>query len=870
MTLEYAAYLLDENFILTEDADGTGVSSAKDWVRKNYHLIDFGQDANDEYIGPTGMPVRFQDRITHEERNMRNIDNVVEAARVFFGHWLGNHLGIPRTANVGVFKYLPGAIRIAITDCGWQTAHPDTKMLENLQYMYAAAYLEWRAGLERTQGYPGKFNKSFNNLSYSQLMRELGDKIPEVKEKFAEIAAAGRQIEEPEGSQEEAVAEPVNQSPYHIELISSFSEAHEWFEYTNPTADQRGNHFAGARWCIAEYEDHWNSYVHDKYNDNVTVYFCWKADSKEALLAMNDHVADYDVPGADQGDGTYEDQKNPFNEYGLSLICVMVQAGAERGDVRFLQATSRYNHCNGHGQRRFEDSVSKYYGDELCVEGGKSQICRILGMSEEEFNRTLVPQNNGGGVSHDAIKEVLDDPDEVFRHCDDVNYMQEFGIARIYQARQYNFYDTFTHKLLSPARWFDEADEFSSAGTAFVKSNNGKWNLFSRNGNMLIDVDVDKVSGRSSNYAKIGIKKNDESEYRYNIIRLDNGKPLLRRLYKDVKLANSYGSGIPVYDDDNKWKLLNIKGKVASTIPAGYNIALCTPKLLAINNGSSVKVIDKGTNRTLVSLDYGRCHDVLFDGIIIRNREGNYNVVTVNGLYFDEWMQGCNTGTAREDGYANFVSEPTMKVHYVNSDWTSFVIESSKMTSYKNGLIFCDDGNVYNTHGEKLELDGYDYVGDRWDDIVLLKHRDHANDMKFFNMKTNEFVNTGDHRIIRQSYTSHGIFIMDDNNKGNFVKLDGTLLLPEFIPNVERIGEVGSNCYLIEYPNKCNIYNSELGTMLFKMDFSHFRGRFNDQGIAIITCGNKEFYINADGDVSTHMELLENAHFRKVNSLMLG
>ena len=89
MTLEYAAYLLDENFMLTEDADGTGVSSAKDWVRKNYHLIDFGQDANDDYIGPTGMPVRFQDRITHEERNMRNIDNIVEAARVFFGHWLG-------------------------------------------------------------------------------------------------------------------------------------------------------------------------------------------------------------------------------------------------------------------------------------------------------------------------------------------------------------------------------------------------------------------------------------------------------------------------------------------------------------------------------------------------------------------------------------------------------------------------------------------------------------------------------------------------------------------------------------------------------------------------------------------------------------
>ena len=65
------------------------------------------------------MPIRMQDRITHEERNQRNIDNIVETARTFFGHWLGNQLRVPRQVRredgtmgpnnaSGIYKYLPG------------------------------------------------------------------------------------------------------------------------------------------------------------------------------------------------------------------------------------------------------------------------------------------------------------------------------------------------------------------------------------------------------------------------------------------------------------------------------------------------------------------------------------------------------------------------------------------------------------------------------------------------------------------------------------------------------------------------------------------------------------------------------------------
>ena len=314
MNLEYAAYLLNESHILSEDANSSGIDKTKKWVKKNYHLTELGQEAEDEVVDDQGMPIRMQDRITHEERNQRNIDNIVETARTFFGHWLGNQLRVPRQVRredgtmgpnnaSGIYKYLPGAVRVAISDCGWFTAHPNHKMLENLRYLYAYAWDEWQTGLveglpgpQRGQPYAGKLNADFNGKSYQQLMNEFGSQIPAIKAKIQENGGPGTEYDAEERQAAEVPA-PVDHSPYHVELIENYRQAHEWYDYTNPTADQAGNHFAGARWCIAEYNDHWDHYMNHFGRKKPTVYFCWKAATKEALLAMNEHVAYYDIPG---------------------------------------------------------------------------------------------------------------------------------------------------------------------------------------------------------------------------------------------------------------------------------------------------------------------------------------------------------------------------------------------------------------------------------------------------------------------------------------------------------------------------------------------------------------------------------------------
>ena len=50
MNLEYAAYLLNESHILSEDANSSGIDKTKKWVKKNYHLTELGQEAVVEVV----------------------------------------------------------------------------------------------------------------------------------------------------------------------------------------------------------------------------------------------------------------------------------------------------------------------------------------------------------------------------------------------------------------------------------------------------------------------------------------------------------------------------------------------------------------------------------------------------------------------------------------------------------------------------------------------------------------------------------------------------------------------------------------------------------------------------------------------------
>lgn len=877
MNLEYAAYLLNESHILSEDANSSGIDKTKKWVKKNYHLTELGQEAEDEVVDDQGMPIRMQDRITHEERNQRNIDNIVETARTFFGHWLGNQLRVPRQVRredgtmgpnnaSGIYKYLPGAVRVAISDCGWFTAHPNYKMLENLRYLYAYAWDEWQTGLveglpgpQRGQPYAGKLNADFNGKSYQQLMNEFGSQIPAIKAKIQENGGPGTEYDAEERQAAEAPA-PVDHSPYHVELIENYRQAHEWYDYTNPTADQAGNHFAGARWCIAEYNDHWDHYMNHFGRKKPTVYFCWKAASKEALLAMNEHVADYDIPGSDDRDerGYRKDDQLPFSEYGLSLICVMVTEGDRPGEVKFLQATSRYNHCNSHGEKRMDgDPHAQYYGDNLCRDGGKRKICEILGMSSAEFDRRLKPVNGGGGTaSHDNIMDAVDNLSDILYIANSYDKDENVGLYRISHNDEYNCYDMYTHKFISDS-WFRECQSFSDNGFSVVQLNNGKWNIINARGEFMIDVDVDSIeynSSRNENYAKVGINKGGDMFY--NIVRVDSGRPLLRRLYKDVKLLPSFGKTISVLDSDNKWKLVDVKGKVVSTLPENMEIYKETSKLMCLKSRTRpgyYKIVSKKNNKEIAKItgSVDRINTYKDGCIVVKKEDGKFNLYTENGPVFDTWIN-------RIVGHESYDKQIYL---YTQGRTNGFVTSKGRKVETDGSEIDGAAGDVikfgekfYNLEGDELSLPGNAHLEDGDYNVTVIKDGDYY---KFLNVLTGEFIDLGGANITGYFNRHEGYFIKTRDNKTNYIDTKTCEVISDTFFDNCKINPIGQNCYLLDKGgNRLNIFNADFGEELFDMDFTELKSRFSQNGLAFIKCNRSDFVINTHGDVSRSVELI--------------
>lgn len=877
MNLEYAAYLLNESHILSEDANSSGIDKTKKWVKKNYHLTELGQEAEDEVVDDQGMPIRMQDRITHEERNQRNIDNIVETARTFFGHWLGNQLRVPRQVRredgtmgpnnaSGIYKYLPGAVRVAISDCGWFTAHPNHKMLENLRYLYAYAWDEWQTGLveglpgpQRGQPYAGKLNADFNGKSYQQLMNEFGSQIPAIKAKIQENGGPGTEYDAEESQGAEAPA-PVDHSPYHVELIENYRQAHEWYDYTNPTADQAGNHFAGARWCIAEYNDHWDHYMNHFGRKKPTVYFCWKAASKEALLAMNEHVADYDIPGSNDRDerGYRKDDQLPFSEYGLSLICVMVTEGDRPGEVKFLQATSRYNHCNSHGEKRMDgDPHAQYYGDNLCRDGGKRKICEILGMSSAEFDRRLKPVNVGGGTaSHDNIMNAVDNLSDILYIADSYDKDENVGLYRIRHNDEYNCYDMYTHKFISDS-WFRECYQFSDNGFSMVQLNNGKWNIINARGEFMIDVDVDSIeynSSRNENYAKVGINKGGDMFY--NIVRVDSGRPLLRRLYKDVKLLPSFGNTISVLDSDNKWKLVDVKGKVVSTLPENMEIYKETSKLMCLKSRTRsgyYKIVSKKNNKEIAKItgSVGRINTYKDGCIVVKKEDDKFNLYTENGPVFDTWINRI-AGYESYDKQIYFYTQGRTN-GLVTSKGRKVETDGSEIDDAVGCVIKCG-GKFYNLEGDELSLPGNAYLEDGDYNVTVVKDGDYY---KFLNVLTGEFIDLGGANITGYINHREGYFINTHDNKTNYIDAKTCEVISDTFFDNCKINPIGQNCYLLDKGgNRLNIFNADFGEELFDMDFTELKSRFSQNGLAFIKCNHSDFIINTHGDVSHSVELI--------------
>ena len=888
MNLEYAAYLLNENQFLTEDADGEGRSKAKAWLKKNYPYLEFGEDPEDTHDAEGN---RFTISQNGQEVELNRVEYLLEHARTFFGHWLYNGLRIDHNANVSIYKYLPGAVRVAFTDCGWYSNRQDNVKLNKLRYIYAAAYIDWIEGQQQNPNYKGKVTKDFTRfgrngqpqgepMSYNELLAEFEPMFAHVDEKFAEATArvqaeGGAQVavEEPQETEEQRLAreerERIDNSTagqYHIEYIPTWDVSKEWCKYTNPTADQAGDHFAGARWCITEIHGHWNAYQTNFLPDVPTIYYCWKAESKEALLEMNDHVADYD--------GDREIRDLPFSEYGLSLICIMVTKDRSNpGNVKFLCATSRYNHCDSHGNRHLGTSGDdKYFGDQLCIDGGKAQVCQILGITEAEFNRKFKPlkSENGGnenGIDHTRLNNSLNDSDALMRAVD--NYSEcDNHLLMVEHQHEYNYYNFVTKQFISPTLWFTQIlDHFTytkpTAIVRFNKNGGSYYNIIDSNGNKLIEQDVPKIDGFNENYVKIGVVVN--GNYKYNVVNRNTGMPFLKKPYDNVRLAEKYGVSIPVYDN-GKWKFIDFKGKIVKELASTENLATYWNKnIYATESNDKVRFYSKKTNRKLFECKKREIDSAVADkynGNIIIRYNGKYNIINPDkGLLLPENSPLTRNSIIQRNGFYVFKTDAGTSIMNENGD---FVIENAPnsptgyVNVYKGKYIsyLNQDTNKFTLVDKDsntiLENTDYSLFGvSLGNDIIPL--RTLSGKYNIYDVTEGRFLFDEPCDNYVDSYKDKFIMLRRDGKYG-IVTADGVILSGSFTDQIIGATYINEDCILASFSGRnYNIFTLG-GKKLCRYNFKRLVAGFNNDGFAIINAGVNNYFINTYGDVSRVIE----------------
>lgn len=877
MNLDYAAYLLNENYILNEDAGSEGQKGARKWFEQNMMNMELGG------MG-TMTPQQFQ-----------------REAEATFGHPLNDALGI-RDKNV--YKYLPGAVRIAVNECGWMSEHEDKKMMDNLILMYAYAYLEWKDGIaegrpgpQRGQPYAGKYNRDFNGLRYKGLYNEIGqaainatktrletanqEELSPEEQAAREAEAAARAAAEEEERRRRSTA-----GEYHIEFIPDYETSRQWYDYTNPKSESCGCH-----WCITQTRGNWDSYIT---NGGRCAYYCWKANSKEDLMAMNNDERWFSQWPRDQ----YRDA--PLNEYGKSLICIMVRPG-DNGKPKFAHASSRYNHYNPGGDW---DSSSRY-GDGMVPQGerGFQEILGILGITADEFYEKFPFRTADGeqAVDHSAVYTTLNNFKEraasvrgqklfnLLHHTvRDVSTQGE-NFIKINDNGEYNFVNS-NGNLLSPTRWFKETrGNFADRNAVGVRFKNPQgvwvWNLLDKNGNLLLAKNVHEVifdeNANNNKYVKIGIIIGDDEFY--NIINIDNGNLLLRKPVYDVALTGSYSSSIPVKETrESDWSLIDLKGKkininvpikgIRTAISLNYRNGNGKTFIYAdINRNGKSGIISKKLNRLIYTLANNETVFAMnMYGFVIKSNN-NYKLYNDKGDLLYTLSNGNRIYLGEDCRYAWFKSR---QLRFYD------IVENREISDIATDNASVDDCRGYRNFfavNRKLYFNGQEIANDLYSRTIVplkgafkdLVYVESESGKSLFNAVTGERLETKCRRV----YTSNDNYIAVLTEDSTLITYDENFNELDRMTYVSGCSLLNFDCVLArQHHTGLKPYNiiGPDGYRLFELNFDDIlTAGFDQEGIAAIKCGNNDYFINIEGDVSRARELMAESMQSKFGPMLM-
>ena len=372
--LDIAAGYLTENLItLNESFHDESVNQARKYIETNYDEL-YTVKGFDELTPPKPADLK-----AFAAQKVRDIQQLIiypinYGARNEF-KWLNS--------------YVLGLTRILYTELNYDKPKFKSSMINDLKKVYLSAVYARQEGIQNDDS-SLMMDKNMNGLSLTELKAKFMpyyEKYHAIYEKNKKeyIAANKHTVQKEkskigvdEGAKYDGAGNLIIdfEAPYHENsfkignynacMIPTHKAASTWNKFTNKTSSNMG-----CNWCITIPNNisNWESYG---CGDTRTVYFCWTDDF------LNLNVKDYN------------DGSAPYNDWGKSLICVMVN-GSDDPDLSIQQVTSRYNHYDGNGKSA---QASLGFGDNFCggagSEGLNKELAKLLGCSLEDIQEKLI------------------------------------------------------------------------------------------------------------------------------------------------------------------------------------------------------------------------------------------------------------------------------------------------------------------------------------------------------------------------------------------------------------------------------------------------------------------------------------------------
>ena len=284
-------------------------------------------------------------------------------------------------------QFVRGLTRILFTELHYKTAREDKPRVDQMKRMLKSAYYKYlevvQEGGGRTEGDNAWLNTDFGGLTFKALKAKLLGMYNDANTKwtadktdwdtnyapravrFSGQAALNAEQEAAARAEEDAAAYNAGEAPevpvpecananridlgngYHANLISSYTQSHQWESYT-------GNR---CKWCLTHGSSYWSGYI-NRY-DHPNIYFVWKEGFQN--LSWTQYSQE-----------TRRPEGHPYDPWGTSLMCVIVGPNTATGEWEIKQITSRYNHDGG----------APGYGDSFCSGTGNigEKFSQVIGV----------------------------------------------------------------------------------------------------------------------------------------------------------------------------------------------------------------------------------------------------------------------------------------------------------------------------------------------------------------------------------------------------------------------------------------------------------------------------------------------------------